>query len=428
MPEWDVSGSTPVRVTDVENRSYGMALSNPATAVLLGATPNYSGEPVSESSILSLSAVYRAVMLVATGLGTLPLRSYRVGASGRAELVPSWIDNPAGPDSITAFEWKERVALHLMIRGETDLLHLRNESGAIVGAWPVHPSAVAVYDDPEVRGGERYTVSLDDGSNLKLTPYGDTEADPGMTRIVVPGNRGNRGRGLLDAGTSMGIAQAAEKATARMFRDGAFIPGALTPRQGEDLSDDDAIAIRRDLDLNLSGNSGRIPLINRVLEFQPWAMTNVDAQFLENRQFQIEEVSRWTGVPPMLLMQLEKQTSWGTGVAEQGKNLGRFVFNPWCVRIAERLSRLLPQPRWAEFDLAGLETGSAADEIDLIMRQVNGGFLTLNEGRALRNLPPVPGGDELRVPSGVQLNAQLAADAAATEAGTDTTGGTDGTA
>ena len=417
-----------------ETRAF--TLRDPATAVLLGGGTNQSGQVVSENSVLHLSAVYRALALISQAGAALPLKTYREMQDESRQRERSWLDDPTGPDDLmTSFEWKETIFLHLLLRGESDLLHVRNEAGALIGAVPVHPAAVAVTADDNVRGGERYTVSLDSGRNLALTPFGDTAADPGMTRIVGPRTRGLRGWSPLTSGaTSLGIAMAAEKATAKMFRDGAMIQGVLTPAQGEVISDQDAEDIRSDLDRHVCGtdSAGTVPLLNRVLTFNQWAFSNVDAQFLENRQFQIEEISRWFGVPPFLLMQLEKATSWGTGIAEQNKNLAQYVLTPWCKRIEERLSRLLPQPRWAEFDMAGLLAGSAQEESALLLSEVNGGLRTLNEARKIKNLPPLPGGDQLRIPSGVMLQAQLEANAAATEAetaGTDpaTEGVDDGT-
>lgn len=398
-------------------------LTDPAAAVAFGGTINNSGQPVYEGSLLSLSAVYRAVSVISQTAGTLPLKSYRELPDGSRKRETSFLDNPAGPDALMSpFQWKEMVFLHLLLNGEADLYHVRNEAGALVGLQPVHPSAVSVKLDADVRGGESYTVSLDNGENVSLTPFGRTKDDPGMTRIVGPRTRGLRGWSPMSKGaTSFGIGLAAEKATATLFRKGALIQGALVPRAGEDVSSDDAAQIRDDLDRHLHGpdSAGKIPLVNRALEFASWQMTNVDAQFLENRQFQIEEIARWFGVPPFMLMQLDKQTSWGTGISEQNKNLAQHVLQPWCKRIEEHLSRLLPQPRWCEFDFYALTSGSAKDEQDLLLGSVNGGLRTLNEARRILNLPPVPGGDELRIPSGVMLQAQLEANAAATEADTD---------
>jgi len=437
MPEWDLSGERPVTATAVERR---WSLQDPATAVLLGGNPNYTGEYVSEHTALTLSAVYRALSLISQAGAGLPLKTYREMPDESRQREKSFLDNPAGPDALlTPFQWKEQVFLHLLIRGEADLIHVRNAAGALIGLLPVHPSGVAVFYDEDVRGGERYTVSLDDGTNLNLTPFGSSVSDPGMTRIVGPRTRGLRGWSPLTVGaTALGIGLSAERATARMFRSGGLVQGVLTPTQGEDLSVEDAERLRSDLNTHVfgNGNAGTVPLVNRVLQFNQWQMSNVDAQFMENRQFQIEEIARFFGVPPFLLMQLDKQTSWGTGIAEQNKNLAQYVLAPWCKRIEETLSRLLPSPRWAEFDMAGLLAGSASEESALLLSEVNGGLRTLNEARRIKNLPPLDGGDALRIPSGVMLQAQLEASAALTEsqvhpaggAAPGTDGGTDGTA
>jgi phage portal protein BeeE len=82
-------------------------------------------------------------------------------------------------------------------------------------------------------------------------------------------------------------------------------------------------------------------------------------------------------------------SNWGTGIEEQNVGLGRTVLSPWAQRLDQRLSRLLPRTQWAEFDFAGLERANPEDEIRLLLEQVAGGLLTVDEARAIRNLPPL---------------------------------------
>lgn len=149
------------------------------------------------------------------------------------------------------------------------------------------------------------------------------------------------------------------------------------------------------------GNAGNIAVINRRLKVHPWSLSAEDAQFLQSRQFQIEEIARWFGVPPHLLMQTEKSTSWGAGIAEQNLGLGRHTLMPWTVRLEQRLTRdLNGARRTAEFDFANLERPSPKDEVGLIVAQVSAGLMSVNEGRAIRGLPGVgPAGDVLRNPA-----------------------------
>lgn len=397
----------------VERRDTFFHLDDPAAAVLLGGSlNNYSGEAVNETSAMSLSGVYRAVTLISTAIASLPLKTYRTGRDDQRERVASFLDNPAGPDSLTPFEWTETVLLHLLLCGEAFLYHLYTDGGGIVGLWPIHPLAVEVQEDLHEPEGKVFYVTLTDGTRERLTTRE-------ITHVPGPHTTGLRGKSFIAWGAnSLGIALAADRSAAGMFSGGAQIAGVLTPDAGEQITHDEAVTIRGDLDEYVYGreNAGKVPLINRILKFSPWQMTNMDAQWLESRVFQLEEIARWTGVPPYLLMQIEKQSSWGTGIAESNTNFAQYVLLSWCKRLTDRLSRLLKEStRFCEFDMAGLEAGSAQEEITLLMAQVNGGFLTLNEARRVRNLPPVAGGDLLRVPSGVMLQDQLEADAAATE-------------
>lgn len=388
------------------------SLSSDATAVLFGGGRNYSGEAVNEVSAMSLSGVYRAVMTIAQTMATLPLKTYVTDGENERRRVSSFLDNPAGPDSLTSFEWKETTFLHLILCGESFQYKLFTDGGQLVGLTPVHPFAVSVEEDLHEPEGVVFYVALNDGGRERLTT---------REMLHIPGPRisGLRGRGFLwHARNSVGTYLAGERSAATMFEQGAQIGGVLTPAQGELITPDEATDIKAELDDVLYGrsNAGKVPLINRILDYHPWQMTNADAQWLESRQYSVEEVARWLGVWPLFLMQVEKQTSWGSGVAEMGKMLGRYTLLQWSKRTEERLTRCLnganSGPRFCEFDMAGLEQGSASDEITLIMAQVNGGFITPNEGRRLRNLGPVDGGDVLRVPSGVQLQTQLEADAA----------------
>jgi len=412
-----------------EARGSGLTLDNPAVSRYLyghgGA--NYSGEVVSESSAMSLTAIWRAASLISQAIGTLPLKTYRTLPDGERERVSSFLDDPCGPEEagdqyLTPFEWKERVCLHLFYQGEAFLYHRRNAAGALVGLWPIHPLAVSVNPSDTAPGGKTFEVALKDGEYTRDL-IGGVGPDAQITHILGPCTRGLRGYSILSvARNTLGMTQAAERSAAEQFANGPTLSGAFTPRQDADLlSIDDIDDIQADLDRRLYNRGGKIPIINRILEFQPWSMTNADAQWLESRAFQIEEIARLTGVFPYLLMQLEKQSSWGTGLSETNANLRQYVLSTYTGRIEERVSRLLASPRFAEFDYAGILSGSPQESSGLLMSEVNGGMRTLNEARRILNLPPVDGGDQLRIPSGVMLQAQLEASAAKTEAEVTTT-------
>ena len=385
-------------------RAQTFSIADPLLVRLFGGDGmSLAGVAVNERSALGISAFYRAGALITSTIAGLPLRSLRTRADEERERVRSWLDDPAGPDSYTPFEWAEIALWHVFCRGNAYLMHRFNGAGAFVGTHPVHPAYVTPCWDSTRPGGKRFDVALDpetarrfnDGKTLvsfdALT----------MTQVMGPTLDGLRGMSVLEvARTSLGASIAGDRAGAVSFARGPLISMLVTP--DEDMEDDEADLIKSELESRMTGaeNAGAVAVVNRRLKFQPWSLSATDAQFLESRQFQVEEVARWTGVPPHLLMQTEKQTSWGTGVQEQNRGLRQYNLLGWTQRFEQRLSRLLPRPQFAEFDFAGLERPNAQDEIRLLMEQVNNGFLTLNEARRIRNLPPLPGGDVLRAAPG----------------------------
>jgi HK97 family phage portal protein len=357
-------------------------------ARMFGGPANYSGVTVNEQVALGLSAFFRAVALVAGTIGTLPMPTLRDPGTGQVQRMTSWLDEPGGPDGPTPFSWKETVVAHLMCHGDAFLRHIYGGAGQLLALEPIHPLSVQVRwwrkgDAREPRGGKWYTLQAADGPVV-------LDAD-GMTQIMGLSLDGLRGLSVIaQARNSLGTAVAGDRAAAATFNNGAAMAGFVTPTDDE-LDPDEEDNLRDELNRAAVGydNAGKIVYLNRKLQFTPYTMSLEDAQFMQSRAFQIEEIARWTGVPPHLLMQTEKQTSWGQGVEQQNLGLGRFTLNPWTCRIEQRLSRLLPRPRYVEFDYAGLERPSPQDELQMIINEFQAGIITRDEARAKRNLPPL---------------------------------------
>lgn len=382
-----------------ENRSMG-SIGDPTTAFLLGyATP---GTPVvSEHTALTLSAVYRATSIVAGSIAGLPMRTVQSMGRGQTEVSSSFLDNPGAVSSssgvrLTPFEWKELVMVHLLLHGNAFLQHIRNGAGAVVALNPIHPLSVSVEWDDSALGGKLFRVTQLNGSVVNM------DAND-ITHIMSMSFDGLRGISVIGhARLSMGTALSGDKAANRQFQNGAMISGLVTPRGDQKLTPDDAKTIKEHINQTMVGTerAGDIPVINRQLEFTPWTLSAQDAQFLESRTFQIDEIGRWFGIPPHLLGLTEKSTSWGQGIQEQNRGLSRYTLMPWTNRIQERLTPLLVAGKWVEFDYTTFIKPSPEDEIRLLIEEVNSGLLTLNEARGILNLPPVQGGELPRVPAG----------------------------
>lgn len=350
---------------------------------------------VNERSALGVSAFYRAMSLISGTLASLSLHSYRESSTTR-EKVSSVFDDP-DPDGQTPYEWKESAFLHLLLHGKAGALKVRNEGGGLAALPLVHPLSFTVTlpsKDERPAGGVWFDVALIDGK-FKRLDANDFWYVPGLSLD------GKTGVSLLTyARASLATTIAGDRAAGNMFANGALISGLATPEDDYDITDD-LPELRRQVNNATTGydKAGAIAVINRRLKFTPWTMTASDAQFLQSRQFQIEEISRWTGVPPHLLMQTEKQTSWGTGVEMQDRALGRTVLNTWANRFEQRASRLLAKPRWCEFDFAALERPSPEKEIELDLSQVAAGVMTVDEYRAKRGWKPLPAPDPAPEPA-----------------------------
>jgi HK97 family phage portal protein len=379
-----------------QKRAAPAALSSPYGPLVEWAGANAFGGAlgaVTEKSMLGLSAFYRAISLISGQLAMLPMESFSSDAQGVRRRVPSIFDNPDGDDGQTPFEWKESAFVHLLLHGRTGALKVRNEAGGLARLPLVHPLSFTVHE-PTARDYDRQTlpagglwfhVRLQDGRTKRLDGN-DFWYIPGMSL------NGVETEGLIrTARQSIGTTAAADRAAYKMFSKGALISGIAVPADDEDITDD-VPKIKREILAATGGaeNAGTIAVINRRLDLKPWTMTAVDAQFLQSRQFQIEEVSRWTGVPPHLLMQTEKQTSWGTGVEEQNRAMGRSVLGVWATRFEQRGSRLLAKPRHVEFAFDRLERPSPDREIEVDLSQVAAGVMTKDEYRMKRGWEPLP--------------------------------------
>jgi HK97 family phage portal protein len=368
------------RKAPVEERSF--SIGDPAVAELLGmGLPNLAGVSVNEHSALGLSAVYRAVSLIAGSIASLPMRTLQ-NRGDQTERAKSFFDTPGGPNGLTAYEWKETVLAHLLLHGNAFLAHIYGGAGQLVGMQPLHPLCVTVECYPDV--GKTFKVSLNDGTIREFNQNT-------MTHIMALSTDGICGLSPITmARNSFGTSIAGERSAARMFANGALVSGLVTPE--DDLTEAEAKTIKDSLRQKMLGesNAGDIAVINRKLKFTQWSMNAADAQWIESRAFQIEEIGRWYGVPPHLLGQTDKQTSWGTGVSEQNRGLARYTLTPWSTRIEERLSRLLPPSRKVEFDYTAFVKPSPEDEITLLIAQVQAGLITVDEARSIRNMPPLP--------------------------------------
>lgn len=366
-----------------------MSIGDPALAEFLGIGHlNDSGVQLTELSSLELSAVWRSVLLVSGTIAGLPLHTYeRTGPESREE-IESFLDTPY-PD-MTPFEWKELIMAHLLLWGDSCLNHVVGGAGQILGLQPLPPWSVGVKRDPN-DGHKIYSVRDASGNMRELTAIDITQ----ISGFSIDGIRGLSPIG--QARHSLGAAKAGDKAAGRMFRNGLLLGGLLSPK-GDALTKTQRTQVLDGLKSNSGADhAGDVAFVPAAVDFRPWTMNAIDAQFLESRHFGIEECSRWFGVPRELLSE-SGASSWGSGIQEIVRGFARFNLSSWTTRIEQRLSMLLPPRQFCEFDYSKFLKPSPEEEIRLLIEQVNARLLTLDEARAKRNLPPAPKTETEREP------------------------------
>lgn len=362
------------------------SISDPRLLDWWGVTPSLAGVEVSETSVLGLSAVFRAVQLIAGGIATLPLRSLQV-QDGISQQVPSWLDNPFG--RLTRFELIETTLTHLLLMGNAYLAHVYGGMGQLIGVTPFHPSAVSI--DVDNQGRKTYRVGLING---------DTEIFDDTTLTHIRGlclDGGIRGVSpiALARNGAFGTAIAADRSAANFFGHGPSVSAIAS--LAEEISEDDARELVAGLERGLTGqaNAGRIGFINRNLDIHALTVNHEESQWLQAREHQIADIARIFGVPSHLIGLEQKNSSWGTGISEMGRGFARYTLMQWTTRLEERLSQLLPAGQKAEFDYSGFLQPDPETEINALIAQVQAGLITPNEARRIRNMSPLPDGDRL---------------------------------
>lgn len=156
-----------------------------------------------------------------------------------------------------------------------------------------------------------------------------------------------------------------------------------------------------------SSNAGGIGILEAGVKWQGVSLNPEDAQMLETRRFDVEEICRWFGVPPIIIGHAAQgQTMWGTGVEAILIAWLILGIDPICDRIEARIKKQLIRPtgnrrRYAEFNREALLQMDSGAKAAFLSQMVNNGLMKRNEGRAKLNLPKdnSPAADQLTVQS-----------------------------
>jgi HK97 family phage portal protein len=356
-----------------------------------------AGELVNGENVLGLSAVWACVNLIAGTIASLPLMVYRTNADGSREVAkdhPLYRTLHDSPNyDQTAVDFWEFISASLELWGNA-YARIERTAGKVVGLYPIAPNLMTVRRLPNGSIEYRWTQ---DGKSY-------TETDQKVLHIRGFGGNPLGGLSTMHFGrNTFSLARAVDRSAASMFKNGLRPSGVLTFEKW--LTAEQRQIAEDKLTEKYYGamNSGRPLILEGGTKWEQLTISPEDAQMLESRGFSVEEICRFFGTPPFMIGHTEKTSSWGTGLEQQTLGFQKFTLRRRLKRIEQACEKQLLTPSdiangvSIEFNLEGLLRADTAGRARFYQQMTGIGAMTINEVRALENLPPVEGGNVPRM-------------------------------
>jgi len=369
----------------VEQKAY--PLNSPDFADL-GIRPTYSGVNLGGQSALYIPAVLQAVRLISETIGSIPCKVYRETADGKEAAKDHSayrIVHKRANEWTGAGDLRTRLTADALIHGNGYARVVRFEDGRPFELHRLKPGKVTVLED-DVTGAPVYRVS--ERSGTRDYPHTEILHIPSFlaTSPITFGKE------------AIGLAAILERHGAQFFGSGARPTGIISNEkpQGSEAGAKTMANVRSSFN---DWQKGGGPLfLDNGWTYEAPAMTSTDAQFIENRTFQLGEIARIFGIPPHLIFDMDRAT-WGNAET-MGATFLQLCLRPWLDRWTDAMTTVLlgedeQDDHYFEFVTDDLMRADAASRTANMTALVTNLILTPNEVRAILNYPPLPGGDEL---------------------------------
>jgi HK97 family phage portal protein len=372
---------------------------------LFGDPRTASGAVVNDKTAMRVSAVYACVSLIAGSIAQLPLPIYERGPDGRARVDHPywWILNEEFGSCWPATAAWEFLVTQVLLRGDGIAYIVRNRSGSIQSMIPWPKDRVSIAEQPRASSREprRLQYTFHDDLGYFTVDQDDVLHLPGF------GFNGVHSMSVIQWGArnGIGIALQGDEHAGKFFSEGGKPEVAVTT-DGK-MSPDQQADFRTAWVAKYGGIQGnrRIPLIlTEGLKVEELTMSAVDQQLLESRQWQVIDISRGFGVPPHMIGEITKSTSFGSGIEHMYIGFVRNTLGSHLKRFKDEINRKLfgSSRYFVEHNVDGFMAGDSKAQAAYFGRALGGpgaqGWMTVNEVRRLKNLPPVPDGDTLYRP------------------------------
>jgi HK97 family phage portal protein len=356
-----------------------------------------SGKAVTERSAMQMTAVYSCVRILAEAIAGLPLHLYTYKDDGGKEKAighPLYLllhDEP-NPE-MSSFVFRETLMTHLLLWGNAYAQIIRNGKGEVVALYPLMPNRMTVDRDSSGQLFYSYQMNNTDAPTMKagtvILKPSDVLHIPGLGFDGLVGYSP-----IAMAKNAIGLAIATEEYGAKFFANGAT-PGGLLEYPGT-VKDPDRVRESWNKGFSGSQNAGKVAILEEGMKYTPISIAPEQAQFLETRKFQINEIARIFRVPPHMVGDLEKSSF--SNIEQQSLEFVKYTLDPWVVRWEQSLSRALFTPEEKEryffkFNVEGLLRGDYQSRMNGYATARQNGWMSANDIRELENLDRIPAED-----------------------------------
>lgn len=359
-----------------------------------------SGKLVNERSAMQMTAVYSCVRILAEAVAGLPFHVYRYKEDGGKEKAlehpPYRILHDEPNPEMTSFIFRETLMTHLLLWGNAYAQVIRNGKGEILALYPLMPNRMSVERDAAGQLYYTYTRYGDEAQQHKAITVRLKPTD--VLHIPGLGFDGLVGYSpIAMAKNAIGLAMATEEYGAAFFANGAS-PGGVLEHPGV-IKDPVRVKESWNAAYQGSANAHRIAVLEEGMKYQPIGISPEQAQFLETRKFQINEIARIFRVPPHMVGDLEKSSF--SNIEQQSLEFVKYTLDPWVTRWEQAVNRalLLPNEKpllFAKLNVDGLLRGDYASRMSGYATARQNGWMSANDIRELENLDRIPsdeGGD-----------------------------------
>ena len=365
-----------------------------------------SGKYVTERSAMQMTAVYCCVRILSEAVASLPLQFYRYTDDGGKEKAvehPLYFLLHDEPNpKMTSFIFRETLMTHLLLWGNAYSQIIWNGKGEVVALYPLMPDRMKVDRDEHGRLYYEYTVYDSDdvdgrkGTNkvertVRLQPH-DVLHIPGLGFDGLVGYSP-----IAMAKNAIGLAIATEEYGSKFFANGAASSGVL--EHPGTIKNPSKVRESWQATFGGSGNANKIAVLEEGMKYTPISISPEQAQFLETRKFQIDEIARIFRVPPHMIGDLEKSSF--NNIEQQSLEFVKYTLDPWVSRWEQAMVRALLTPDekkkyFFKFNVDGLLRGDYQSRMNGYATARQNGWMSANDIRELENLDRIPaeqGGD-----------------------------------